>query len=238
MVEIRWERDMEEAMELIYRIQTDHGGKLAESEARENLGAWVADAAERAERLSWLVAKGSPAVLTVTYGGRKALDAAIASKNTVPPPYWLSGSIPHVQSPTGPVLPPGSYKPYEALKKKTLEEGILTQEDIDRIAGSPRREDQPGEPEEYRGLYEASFPGRRWFMVDIRYADDHPFGGGALAGGRYKYMDKVRVKRGEDLVLNGQVGQYLGGGLYLVFVSGQGPQRVGETDLSPRTDEE
>ncbi len=58
------------------------------------------------------------------------------------------------------------------------------------------------------------------------------------AGGRYKYMDKVSVKRGEDLVLNGQVGQYLGGGLYQVFVSGQGPQRVGEEDLSPRLEED
>ena len=91
LVEMRWEKEMEEAMELIYRIQTDHGGRLPESEAREQLGAWVADAARRAERLSWLVAKGSPAVLVVTYGGRKALDAAIASKNAVPPPYWLGG---------------------------------------------------------------------------------------------------------------------------------------------------
>src|SRR5215213_3196292 len=106
---MRWERDMEEAMELIYRIQADHGGKLPESEAREKLGEWVADAAERAERLSWLVAKGSPAVLTVTYGGRKALDAAIASKNAIPPPDWLGGSLVPVRSATGPVLPPGSY---------------------------------------------------------------------------------------------------------------------------------
>jgi hypothetical protein len=186
VVEMRWERDIEEAMELIFRIQTDHGGRLPESEAREKLGAWVAGAAERAERLSWLVAKGSPAVLTVTYGGRKALDAAIASKNAVPPPHWFGGSIPHVQSPTGPVLPPGSYKPYEELRKRALEEGVLTQGDIDRVARSPRREDQPGEPEEYRGLYEASFPGRRWFMVDLRYAEDHPLGGGALAPSGYE----------------------------------------------------
>jgi hypothetical protein len=117
---------MEEAMELIYRILTDHGGKLPESEAHEKLGTWVADAAERAERLSWLVAKGSPAVLVVTYGGRKALDAAIASKNAVPPPYWLGGSIPRVQSPTGPVLPPEAYKPYQELQGRALEEGVLT----------------------------------------------------------------------------------------------------------------
>jgi len=58
------------------------------------------------------------------------------------------------------------------------------------------------------------------------------------AGGKYKHMDKVRVKRGDDLVLNGQVDQYLGGGLYRVFVSGQGPQRVKEQDLSPRLEEE
>jgi hypothetical protein len=58
------------------------------------------------------------------------------------------------------------------------------------------------------------------------------------AGGKYKYMAKVRVKRGEDLVLNGQVREYLGGQLYRVFVSGQGPQRVAEQDLSPRSDED
>src|SRR5215211_8819494 len=149
---MRWEKEMAEAVELIYRIQTDHGGRLPESEAREQLGAWVADAARRAERLSWLVAKGSPAVLMVTYGGRKALDAAIASKNAVPPPHWFGGSIPHVQSPTGPVLPPEAYKPYQDLQERALEEGVLTQVDIDCIARSPRREDQPGEPEGFRGL--------------------------------------------------------------------------------------
>ena len=76
------------------------------------------------------------------------------------------------------MLKPGSYKLYEELQKKVLESGILTQEDIDRIARSPRREDQPGEPQEHRGLYEASFPGRRWFMVSLEYAEDHPLGGG------------------------------------------------------------
>ncbi len=177
---------MEEAMELIYRIQADHGGKLSESDAREKLGDWVADAAERAERLSWLVAKGSPAVLTVAYGGRKALDAAIASKNAVPPPHWFGGSIPYVQSPTGPVLPPGFSKPYEELREWALEEGILSQEDINRIARSPGREDQPGEPEEYRSLYESTFPGRRWFMVSPKYVEHHPVGGGMLDPAGYE----------------------------------------------------
>ena len=171
---------MEEAMELIHRLQTAHGGRLAESEAREKLGPWVTDAAKRAERLSWLAIKGSPAVLMVTHGGRKALNAALASKNAVPPPHWLGGSIPTVQSPTGPVLPAHSYESYKELQKRVLEEGILTQEDIDRIAHSPRREDQPGEPEEYRPLYESTFPGRRWFMVGPSYAEDHPLGGGML----------------------------------------------------------
>lgn len=186
MVEMRWERDMEEAMELVYRIQTDHRGRLAASEAREVIGDWVVDAAERAERLHWLVAKGSPAILTVTYGGRKALDAAIASKNAVPPPHWFGGSIPEVRSPTGPVLPPGSSRPYEELMNRALEDGILTQEDIDRIVRSPRREDQPGEPEEYRDLYEASFPGRRWFMAALGRAEDHPLGGGMLEPSGYE----------------------------------------------------
>ena len=177
---------MEEAMELIHRIQTAPGGRLAESEAREELGSWVTDVANRAERLSWLAIKGSPAVLMVTYRGRKALDAALASKNAVPPPHWLGGALVPVRSPTGPVLPPGPYKPYEELQKRALEKGILTREDIDRIVRSPRREDQPGEPEEYRPLYESTFPGRRWFMVGPSYAEDHPLGGGLLDPAGYK----------------------------------------------------
>ena len=32
---MQWERDMEEAMELIYRLQVAHGGRLAEREACE-----------------------------------------------------------------------------------------------------------------------------------------------------------------------------------------------------------
>jgi hypothetical protein len=186
LVEMRWEKEMEEAMELIYRIQTDHGGRLPESEAREQFTPWVTDAAKRAERLSWLAIKGSPAVLMVTYGGHKALDAALASKNAVPPPHWLGGALVPVRSPPGPVLPPGPYEPYIELQKKALEEGILTQEDIDRIVHSPRREDQPGEPEEYRSLYESAFPGRRWFMVGPMDVEDRPLGGGMLDPAGYE----------------------------------------------------
>ncbi len=186
MGEMRWEREMEAAMDLIYRIQTDHRGRLAESKAYEEFGPWVADVAKRAERLSWLAIKGSPTILVVTYGGRKALDAALASKNAVIPPHWLSGALISVRSQTGPVLPPASYKPYQDLRERALEEGILTQEDTDRIAGSPRREDQPGEPEEYRSLYETSFPGRRWFMVGLQYAEGHELGSGMLDPAGYE----------------------------------------------------
>ncbi len=204
MVEIRWKKEMEEAMELLYRIQTDYEGRLPENEAREQLGAWVTDAARRAERLSWLVAKGSPAVLMVTYGGRKALDAALASRNAVPPPHWLGGSIPPVQSPTGTVLPAHSYEPYEKLKQQALEEEILTQEDIDRIARSKRRESQPGEPKEYRTLNEQIFPGRRWFAATLQYKEGHPLGGGMLepAGHEGAYLVAVASPRWPHLCEN------------------------------------
>ncbi|MCA1718621.1 MAG: hypothetical protein LC781_17965 [Actinobacteria bacterium] len=169
---------MEEAMELVYRIQVDHGGSLLESEAHE-IGPWVAAAVERAERLSWLVSKGTPPVLKVTYGGRKALDAVLASREAaVPEPHWFGGSIVHVSSATGPVLPAHSYEPYEELKSWALEQGILTQEDIDRVARSPRQE--PQEPEEYAMLENLSFPGTRGFAASLRYEDNHPFGGGFL----------------------------------------------------------
>src|SRR5215217_3328521 len=117
---------MEEAMELIYRIQTDHGGRLTESEARERLGGWAANTARRAERLSWLVAKGSPAVLVGTYRGRKALDAALASKNALPPPHWLGGFISLVQSPTGTVLPAPPV--LAGMKEKCFSQGRMSRE--------------------------------------------------------------------------------------------------------------
>jgi hypothetical protein len=86
------------------------------------------------------VAKGSPPILSVTNKGSKALDAALASRDIVGPKQnWFGGSIPSVQSPTGPVLPPLSYKPYEELKQRVLKQGLLTQEDIDRIARAAER---------------------------------------------------------------------------------------------------
>ena len=39
-------------MELIRRIQTAHGGRLAENEAHEEFGPWVTGITERAVRLS------------------------------------------------------------------------------------------------------------------------------------------------------------------------------------------
>jgi hypothetical protein len=45
MGELRWERDMEEAMELLYHIRTAHNGRITEITATEELGSWVADAA-------------------------------------------------------------------------------------------------------------------------------------------------------------------------------------------------
>jgi hypothetical protein len=186
MAVMRWERGMEEAMELLYHIQTAHYGRVAESTANEELGPWVAGAARRAQALSWLAIKESPAVLMVTVGGRRALDAAIASKNAVPPAHWLGGSIPRVRSQTGPILPAHSYEPYEELQQQALEEGLLTQEDINRIARSPRRGDLPGEPEEYRTLSEQVFPGRRWFAGTLLYKEDHPLGGGMLDPAGYE----------------------------------------------------
>ena len=84
------------------------------------------------------------------------------------------------------MLPPGSIEPYEEMRERATQEGMLTQEDIDLIARSPRREDLPGEPEEYRALYEAAFPGRRWFKVAPEYIEGHPLGGGRLHSEGYE----------------------------------------------------
>ena len=175
---------MEEAMELVYRIQADYSGSLPRSEARE-IGPDVDDVALRAERLSWLVSKGDPPVLNVTYGGRKALDAALASREAdVPQPHWFGGSIVPVSSPAGPVLPAQSYEPYKELRNWAFEQGLLTQEDIDRIAHSPRQE--PQEPEEYAMLEKLSFPGTQWFAGAFTFGEGHPFGGGSLNPAGYE----------------------------------------------------
>jgi Methylamine utilization protein MauJ len=195
VTDIRWREEMEEAMELVYRIQVDHSGSLPKSEACE-LGPWVDTAVERAQRLSWLASTGDPPVLKVTYGGRKALDAALASREAnVPQPHWFGGSIVAVTSETGPVLPAQSYKPYEELKSWALEQGILTQEDIDRVARSPRQE--PQEPQEYAMLENLSFPGTRMFVGVFAFEDSHPFGGGVLdpAGHEGAYQVVVTLKR-------------------------------------------
>jgi hypothetical protein len=56
VTEMWWERKLEEAMELIHRIQTAHGGRLPEGAACEKLGPWYLTLID--ERLSWLAIKG------------------------------------------------------------------------------------------------------------------------------------------------------------------------------------
>lgn len=195
MADVRWNEEMEEIMELLFRIQADHGGTLSKSEAQQ-MGPWVAEAAKRAERMWWLVSKGEPTVFKVTYGGRKALDSALASREAArPEPCWFGGSIVSVSSETGPVLPAQSYKPYEELKQWATEQGLLTQEDIDHIVNSLRQE--PQEPEEYRMLDELLFPGTRGYAGVLIYEDDHPFGGGHLdpAGHEGPYQVTMTLTR-------------------------------------------
>ncbi|MGB3634694.1 MAG: hypothetical protein WA982_11685 [Rubrobacteraceae bacterium] len=85
-----------------------------------------------------------------------------------------------MESPTGPVIPADSLEPYEKVRRRAADWGILTQEDIDRVASSRKREDQPGEPEEYRSLDDQIFPGTRGFAVTLGYPDDHEYGGGMI----------------------------------------------------------
>lgn len=178
MADTRWKEEREEIIELVYRIQADHGGGLPEREARK-FGPWTANAIKRAKKIHWLVAKGAPPSLSVTNKGSKALDAALASRDVdAPAPHWFGGSIPPVESPTGPVLPPQSYKPYEELRDRELEEGTLTQEDIDHVSKSERRGAE--EPQEYRTLDEQIFPGTRGFAISFQYEESHPLGRGFL----------------------------------------------------------
>jgi hypothetical protein len=166
---------MEEAIELVYRIRVDHGGRLSESEARE-FDPWVEEATSRAQALNWLVVKESPPVLKVTHGGRQALDAVLGSRKAAESePNWFGGSIPSFDTPHGPVIPPRDKKPYKELRKSALERGILTQEDIDRVAQAPAR--KPEEPGEFRVLKEMSFPGTFWFATSGSRKEIDPHGG-------------------------------------------------------------
>jgi hypothetical protein len=180
MADMRWKEEREEIIELVYRIQADHGGSLPEREARK-LDSWAASSIKRARKIRWLVAKGSPPVLSITNKGSKALDAALASRGVVagPHPHWFGGSVAHVETEYGgPVVLPLSYKPYNELKEWAIENSVLTQDDLDRVARSPRME--PQEPQEFRMLEELPFPGTRWSLAPPMYEDGHPFGGGLL----------------------------------------------------------
>lgn len=195
MVDVRWKEEREEIIELVYRIQAGHNGSLSVRETQE-FGPWATDAIKRAKKIRWLVVKGKPPILSVTNKGAKAFDTALASRGVdVPQPHWFGGSIVPVSSATGPVLPAHSYKPYEELKNWALEQGILTQEDIDRVTRAPRQESQ--EPGEYAMLKNLSFPGTRGFAASLRYEDGHPFGGGWLdpAGHEGPYLVTVTLTR-------------------------------------------
>jgi hypothetical protein len=134
--------------------------------------------------------------LKVTYRGRKALDAALASREAARPElHWFGSSIVSVTSETGPLLPTQSYESYEELKRWTMEQGLLTQEDIEHIANAPRQE--PQEPEEYRMLDEMLFPGNRGFAGALIYEDGYPVEGGILhpAGHEGSYQVTVTLTR-------------------------------------------
>lgn len=73
MADMRWKEEREEVVELVYRIQADYGGSLAEREARK-FGPWAVGAIKRARKIRWLVAKGLPSVLSITSKGSKALE--------------------------------------------------------------------------------------------------------------------------------------------------------------------
>jgi len=178
VTDVRWRDEGEEIIELLYRLQTDHNGSLPESEALE-LGPWVADAAKRAEQLSWLAVTGASPILKVTYGGRKALDAALAARYDLQQQHWFGGSIIPVDIEYGGrIVLPQSYEPYKELQVGAMEEGILTQEDIDRVARSQRKE--PEKPEEFRMINEEIFPNTHAFSAALQYEEDHPLGGGLL----------------------------------------------------------
>jgi len=68
-----------------------------------------------------------------------------------------------------------SYKPYTELKQWAREQGVLTREDIGRVARSKKIKDS-----EEPAVSEEIFPGTRWFAASLQYADGHARGGGLL----------------------------------------------------------
>lgn len=105
VADMRWKKEREEVIELVYRVQADHGGSLPEREAKK-LGAWGNEAVKRAKRIKWLSTKGSPPVVSVTSEGSKALGLALASRAVDALQRWFGGSIVPVHPENGPVLMP------------------------------------------------------------------------------------------------------------------------------------
>ena len=173
VADVRWKEEREPIIELVYRIQADHGGDLPEQEARK-FGPWAASAVKRAKHIRWLNAKGSPPVLSVTKKGSKALDAALASRGVLGTERF-GGFIIHASYEHAPVLLPQSLGPYLALQRWALEHGPLTQEDIDRIANS--EEEIPGKSENVDRLHEQSFPGELVYQVAFQHREGHPLSG-------------------------------------------------------------
>lgn len=189
MAGMRWKEEREEVIELVYRIQADHGGSVPEREARK-FGPWAVEAVKRARRIRWLNAKGNPPTLSVTNKGSKALDSALSSRGVLGS-QWFGGCIVPVSSPYGPVIMPQSFEPYEELKRQAVERGLVTQEDVERVSRSERAE--PEEPGEFRTLEEMTFPGMRGFAVAPQYDEGHPLGGGMMKAEGYEGAYQVTV---------------------------------------------
>ena len=189
VADMRWKEEREEIIELVYRVQADHGGSLPEREAKR-LGPWAPEAIKRARRIRWLVSKGSPPVLSVTNKGAKTLDAALASRGVLGTERF-GGSIVHTSHEHGPVLLPQSLGPYMVLKQWALEQGVLKREDIDRIVNSDREAVE--EPTGVDRLHEQSFPGVLVYGAAFHRGEGHQLAGIPLDPQGYEGAYQVTI---------------------------------------------
>lgn len=103
----------------------------------------------------------------------------------------FGGSIVHTSYKHGPVLLPQSLGPYKESQRWALERGLLTQEDIDRIASSGGEAIE--EPSGVDRLDEQSFPSVLVYGAAFQRGEGHPLSGVRLDLKGYEGAYQVTV---------------------------------------------
>jgi hypothetical protein len=179
MTSLRWAKERDEIIELLYRIRVDHDGIARNSTVRK-FGPWAEEAMKRAIKIRWLKRTGRPERIELTPKGEKALTQALIGWQQI---FYGGALISDPRSPY-PVEPLGSPDYFGALQED------LTREDFAPVleARDVVLRDKP---------LRLGFPGLMAFAHVLEYPKDHPLGGKELDTGGYpgKYVVTLVLRR-------------------------------------------